>query len=156
MTLLYIALGTFGVIGIIYLILFIYQKKMSKAIKEETKQTFLIYGTLKDEHQKRIFNLNGKTYQIMYFHVPIQSELTINSTTMWEIRDKGKSELINQQHFLSSTDPKIIIIYPSQGVIKRYINENEMEFVKYNKMFYNMYIVRSFELENLLKELNNA
>ena len=60
MTLLYIALGTFGVIGIIYLILFIYQKKMSKAIKEETKQTFLIYGTLKDEHQKRIFNLNGK------------------------------------------------------------------------------------------------
>ena len=97
-----------------------------------------------------------KTYQIMYFHVPIQSELTINSTTMWEIRDKGKSELINQQHFLSSTDPKIIIIYPSQGVIKRYINENEMEFVKYNKMFYNMYIVRSFELENLLKELNNA
>ena len=41
-------------------------------------------------------------------------------------------------------------------VVKRYINENEMEFVKYNKMFYDMYVVRHFELENLLKELKDA
>ncbi|PKK93076.1 MAG: hypothetical protein CVV61_06520, partial [Tenericutes bacterium HGW-Tenericutes-6] len=67
-----------------------------------------------------------------------------------EIRDAGSSSLVDQSAFLSSPYKKIIIIYPSTLVIKRYINENEMEFVKINKSFYDMYVLRAFELDQFL------
>ena len=156
MPIIYISLGAILLGLIIYAFVYTHQKSLSEKIKAETFNVLESYGTIKHEHHHTYLSIQGVTYQILYVYIPSNAELTINSKIMWEIRDSGKPRLINQQHFLSFKGTKIVIIYPSSMVIKRYINENEMEFVKYNKMFYEMYVVRHFELENLLKELKDA
>lgn len=156
MPFLYIGLGAAVLSFVIYVALITHQKKISDTIKQDTQKTLLKYGELKHEHRYDLLKLEDGTYHILYVYVPQNAELTINSKTIWEIRDASKSKLLNQQHFLSSPYPKIVIVYPASQVIKRYINENELEFVKYNKMFYNIYVIRHFELDSLLKELKDA
>lgn len=141
--------ATLGLIGILTLSLI--QKKKNETIKAESKLLLQKYGQLNTLGHKTYFSMNGKNWQVLFFHVPANQDLTINSKTIWEIRDASQSRLINQTHFLSSSDPKLVIIYPSTLVIKRYINENELVFVKYNQPFYNMNVVRHFELEDFLK-----
>lgn len=129
-----------------------HQKKKSEEIKESTIELLKTYGELYHEHKQNLLKINDKIYQILFFYVSTHAELTINSKKIWEIRDSSKSNLVDQTHFLKSKYPKIVIIYPTTVKIKRYINENELEFVKYNNPFYDMYVVRHYELIDLLKE----
>jgi hypothetical protein len=138
-----------GLIGIATLSLI--QKKKNEAIKALSIDTLNRYGKLEHVGHKTLFSMNEKTWHVLFFHVPANQDLTVNSKSIWEIRDASKSRLVNQTYFLASDLPKIVIIYPSTLVIKRYINENELVFVKYNQPFYNMNLVRHFELEDFLK-----
>ncbi len=156
MTILYISLGAIAVALIVYIVMHIHQQKMSKEVQEKTEKSLKTYGEVTKEHHHTFLTIDDVTYQIVYVHVSSSAELTINSTTIWEVREYGKSRLIHQGHLMTSKTPKIVVVYPLTQVIKRYINENEMEFVKYNKMFYNMYVVRHFELDSLLEELTHA
>ncbi|MDY0075086.1 MAG: hypothetical protein WC992_01215 [Acholeplasmataceae bacterium] len=156
MPILYISLGLLLIAFIIYIILTIHHKKVSDHIKNTTQDLLKTYGELTHKHHHQYLNINNQSYQILYFYVPVNAELTINSKIIWEIRDSSKSRLINQTSFLASSDPKIIIVYPTTLSIKRFINENEMEFVNYHTMFNQMYVIRHFELEKLLQELKDA
>jgi len=156
MPFLYISLGVIAVLFLIYMFSHIHQKKVSDEIQNETETMMSKFGKVSKEHQHTYVTIAGITYQVIYVYVPLRAELTINSTTIWEVRESGKSRLIHQGHLLASPKPKIMIIYPASQVIKRYINENEMEFVKYNKMFYNMYVCRYSEVSTLLEELADA
>lgn len=141
-----------GLIGISALTLI--QKKKNELIKTESIECLKRYGQLDTKGGKTLFTMDGRTWQILFFHVPSNQDLTINSRSIWEIRDASKARLINVTQFLSSDLSKVVIIYPSTLVIKRYINENELEFVKYHQSFYNMNLVRHFELEDFLKEVS--
>ncbi|MDO9629098.1 MAG: hypothetical protein Q7I99_04280 [Acholeplasmataceae bacterium] len=129
-----------------------HQKKKSEEIKQNSIELLKSYGEFSHEHKKNLFKINGKTYQVLFFYVATNADLTINSRSIWEIRDGTKPNLVDQTHFLKSEYPKIVIVYPTTVKIKRYLNENELEFVSYNKFFYEMYVVRHFELIELLKE----
>jgi Tfp pilus assembly protein PilE len=129
-----------------------HQKKKSEEIKQSTIELLKQYGEFSHEHKQNLFKINDKTYQILFFYVPTNAELTINSKKIWEVRDASKSNLIDQTHFLKSNQTKIVVVYPTTVKIKRYINENELEFVSYKRPFYEMYVVRHFELIELLKE----
>jgi hypothetical protein len=141
--------ATLGIVGISVLTLI--QKKKNDQIKAESINLLKKYGHLDTTGHKTIFTMHEKSWQVLFFHVPANQDLTVNSKTIWEIRDASKSRLINQTQFLSSPNPKLVIIFPSTLVIKRYINENELVFVKYNQPFYNMNLIRHFELEAFLK-----
>ena len=129
-----------------------HQKKKSEEIKEKTIELLKTRGEFSHEHKKDLFKINDKVYQVLFFYVPTNAELTINSRKIWEVRDASKSNLIDQTHFLKSDYPKIVIVYPTTVKIKRYLNENELEFVSYKKPFYEMYVLRHFELSELLNE----
>lgn len=128
------------------------QKKKSQLILEQSKKELESYGEVEIKDQKLYFTTQKQTYEVLFYRVGLHHELTINSRTMWEVKDASKPRLINQSAFLSSKYPKLIIVFPTNVVIKRYINENELEFVKYNKPFYDMYVMRHFELRTLLEE----
>jgi c-di-AMP phosphodiesterase-like protein len=132
----------------------LYQIKLRNQIIEKAKETLSKYGKLYQDQKIDLIDINSETYQVLFFNVYQNAELTVNSKTVWEIKSQGKPLIINQSGFLSSNYKKIVIIYPSTYKIKRYINENELEFVQYNKPFYNMYLVRYLELIDLLKELS--
>jgi hypothetical protein len=140
-----------GIVLVILVILQIEHQKNLKLFKQKVSNTLSKYGTISHENHMTVFNHHNISYQIIFFYLPMNHELTINSKIMWEIKDQFKSKLINQEKLLSSKLPKIVICYPSEVRVKRYINENELEFVKYNQSFYNMNVVRLSELETLLK-----
>lgn len=152
----YIGLGVSSVVGCIVFIVSIKKKKMMKEVEQSVKETLASYGEISTNEHHLHVTLNSKTYQILFYYVASAAELTINSKIMWEVRDSSQVKLINQGHFLSSSKPKIVIVFPTVNPIKRYINENEMEFVTYQNMFYNMYIVKPHDLTSLLEVLKNA
>jgi len=147
-----IILAVFMLFLAIYAIFIVLDRKKLEVVKINTKSLFERYGKLKQENKNLLFITNHETYEVLYFNVSTNSELTINSRTMWEIISSGTSRVNDQSLFLASKYPKIIIIYPATQVIKRFINENEMEFVKPKDYFYDMRLIREFELETILKE----
>lgn len=136
----------------IYIIFVVLNKKKLELIKLKTTSSLKQYGEIRIEGKKTFFTTSKRNYQILFCYVSGNGELTINSRTMWEIINLGTSQIIDQTHFLASNNPKIVIVYPSTHVIKRYINENEMVFVKPTDYFYDMHIIRDIELEAVLKE----
>jgi hypothetical protein len=136
----------------LYLGIYIFQRKRNQRIRNEVLSLLNSKGLVSTDHGRQFFKINDKTYELLFFYVPSFAELTINSKIIWEIKDSSKSRLFNQSHFLSSPFEKLIIVFPSQVAIKRFINENELVFVKYNEPFNNIYVVRTNELNNLLHE----
>lgn len=136
----------------IYFIFIVLAKQKLERIKLETITYLSLYGEVHREGKKIFFKSSKKEYQVLFCNVSVKGELVINSRTKWEIIDAGKSRLLDQSSFLESANPKIIIVYPAAQVIKRYINENEMVFVKPSDFFYDMHVIRSIELQDVLKE----
>jgi hypothetical protein len=146
-----------GITLLISLIIFglvsIDQKKKSETIKSNVLSTLESIGTIEHKGKHLLFKKENQTYEVLFYYVPLNSDLTINSRSIWEIRDASKSRLIDQTYYLSSQYQKMVIVYPTSIAIKRYINENELEFVKFNKPFYDMYVIRHFELDEWIKEV---
>jgi len=144
-----------GALGLIaYVLIKVHQLKIGKEFKQKSIALFNQYGIYYKDQKIEYFKTNEKTYQVLFFSLHHNHELTVNSKIMWEVKGQGKPILINQSEFLKLDKEKIVIVFPSTSKIKRFINENELEFVSYNQMFYKMYLVRFMELEILLKEIN--
>ncbi len=143
----------FSLIVVIIICVWLYAShKESKSFKEQTFSILNVYGDVISNDKTTLFKINNKTYEIMFFKIAKTHELTINSKYIWEVHMKGRSTLLNQMYFLKSEYPKIIIIYPMETKIKRFINENEMVFIDYKDEFYNMRLVKLNELEILLND----
>ncbi|MBU1094102.1 MAG: hypothetical protein KKH01_06545 [Firmicutes bacterium] len=136
----------------VFIIYVVLEKNKLEYIKQRTVSILNQYGLVHVEGKKIYFTTSKHSYQILFFRVPTNGELTINSKTMWEIIDSGTSKMIDQSIFLATEKPKLVMIYPTTHVIKRYINENEMVFVKPTDSFYEMNLIRTIELEEVLKE----
>ena len=131
-----------------------------------------MHQRLKNQKSTEILNIlkqygevteHGKNYQfkhaslladIQLFYLPMHSELTINSKTIWEVRMMHKSQLINQSQLTSTQTLKWIIVFPSNQPIKRYINENELEFVKPSDVFYHMQVMHIEGLKSHLEQIS--
>lgn len=134
----------------VYFIFMILHKKTSIRIKDEVVALLKNYGSVNVEGKNIQFKSKKKIYTVLLFNVSLNSELTINSQTKWEVRAKGQSLVIDQEQFLSSDLPKLVIVHPTMQPIKRYINENEMVFVKPQDQIYQMNIMLKTELEKAL------
>jgi hypothetical protein len=135
-----------------FLIFQIMHKKLRTNKELEIISVLSQYGKVVTLGKKHFFEYNQKEIEIVFFYLPMQSELTINSKTMWEVKTMHKSKLINQSLLTSSNHLKWVIIYPSNQPIKRYINENELVFVKPEDTFYNLQMMHADALEQFLKK----
>lgn len=136
------------------ILFFIYLKvaiaKRKKRLVLETLDVLSDYGDVERSDDSIRFKTEKACYDVIFFHVPHGAELTVNSKTVWEIAQYGRSKLIRQD--LTGEQKRLIILYPAETIPKRYINENEMVFVRSDEPFYNTYLVRKSELETLLKK----
>lgn len=147
-----ILIGTIIFGFIVYAFYLSIQRKKTEDLRMIVIAKLNTYGKVFEENRKQFFQTQKETYQLLFFNIAANSELTINSRTIWEIRDASKPHLVDQTAFLSSLSPKLVILYPISTKIKRYINENEMVFIKPSDRFYEMHVVKHFELDALLKE----
>ena len=146
-------IGVISVVVIAFITWIYMSNKQHKNTKTNVIHILEKYGKVSFDQHKIYFKKDTKTYEILFYRVARTHELTINSKYIWEVHMKGRSVLINQINFLKSDYSKLIIIYPLETKIKRYINENEMEFVNYRDEFYNMRLIKEHELELLLSEV---
>lgn len=145
-----LGLLTLGFI-ISYVFFFYFHKKQEKTVRTTTIKKLQKFGLIKEDGKKISFTMGAEIFEILFFKLPVKTELIINSPTIWEAFRFGSSELIDQKMFLSSNKHKIIILYPATEVVKRYLNENELVFVKPTDIFYKMQLVRMSELDLFLK-----
>lgn len=148
----YIAPGLLVLSGIVFLSIYLTEQRKLKAEKKDYLTLLSTYGTLKEENGRYFFNMHGEDVEICFFILKQNEELILNSRVMWEIFRMKKAMIVDQTEFLSGPLIKWIIIYPSTAFIKRYINENEMEFLKPEDVIYDYQIISGFDLERFLKE----
>lgn len=147
----YIGIG----IGIVIIIIVIYLKlkQMDQTQQKALIDMMSLYGDF--DAEKMMLSIQQETYKVILFKVPHRGELTINSPKIWEINGSRGQKLIHMDQYLSGTEKKIVVIYPDVTPIKRYINENEMVFIKHS-FFLNMYVIRAHELEDFLKQMRDT
>ena len=126
------------------------QKKNDQELIDRTYEKLKTYGTFDENTQE--LSIANQTFKILFFKVPKDAEIMINSPKIWEIRTSYNQKLINQTTFLAGDLKKIVLIYPEVQPIKRYINENEMVFAKHT-FFHNMYVIPLHDLDHLIKEV---
>jgi hypothetical protein len=140
-----VILAVFGY-GIYHLM----HKKLRDNKEIEIIEMLRQYGRLVSTGKTHYFEFKGETVKIVFFHVPAQAELTINSKTIWEVKYYQTTRLINQSKLTETTQDTWVIVYPSVQPIKRYINENEMVFVKPEDTFYHLRVIPVERLESFI------
>ncbi|MDL2292237.1 hypothetical protein LJC17_01390 [Acholeplasma sp. OttesenSCG-928-E16] len=124
-----------GVAVVITIVMLILKQKNNKALISRVKEI--------GNFENGILTINNIQFYVQFIKVGEKDEFTINSSLIAQKKSYGKSELIR----LASTKlPKLIIVYPYNGRIKRYINENEMEFITCRNFFWNMHVCKLSEL----------
>ena len=114
------------------------------------------YGNIFVVDGKTMFSFQDKQVEVLFFTLKSTEELVINSRVMWEVFRLNKAMLYDQTEFLKSEEQKWIIIYPSISRIKRFINENEMVFVKAFDQVYDYQLILHIELEDYLEDLKHG
>lgn len=124
--------------------LFFNSSKQKKLLVERLNQI--------GEFKNNILTIKDEKFFVQMIKVNPNEEFTVNSKTIIQVRRGSNSKLIdvNQNEY-----KKLILVYPFEGKIKRYINENEMEFINYKNFFWNMYVVTLSELENFKKMIED-
>lgn len=153
MPLKYIILSIGITLLLLIFLLFIIIKMIDK--KRVTQITFILekYGDLKKQKKKNYeYYLNGEPYHLLLWKVSNMGEVVFNSPTIWEINNFTNPKRVNQTQFVSKQHKKIVIIYPFNGQIKRWRNENELEFVTPDISIWNMNIIKHTELEKILEQ----
>lgn len=152
----YISIGVILCVIIGFFVLSIFEKKRFRDIKQEIIEKLSSYGNIFDVEGKTMFSFQDKQVEVLFFTLKSTEELVINSRVMWEVFRMNKAMLYDQTEFLKSEEQKWIIIYPSIHRIKRFINENEMVFVKAFDQVYDYQLILHIELEDYLEDLKHG
>lgn len=128
-----------------------YENKREQKIVNKTLNILNKYGKTYFENKKYYFLYKKRTYELYFQYVAQGKEVSINNETTWQIYGNPNT-LINQDRLAKNNKYKIVIIYPNEEEIKRYINESEVEFVRF-QLTYTYYVVVYKELEDFVKSL---
>jgi len=152
----YISIGIILSVIIGFFVLSIFEKKRFRDIKQGIIEKLSTYGNIFVVDGKTMFSFQDKQVEVLFFTLKSTEELVINSRVMWEVFRLNKAMLYDQTEFLKSEEQKWIIIYPSISRIKRFINENEMVFVKAFDQVYDYQLILNIELEDYLEDLKHG
>lgn len=152
----YISIGIILSVIIGFFVMSIFEKKRFRDIKQGIIEKLSAYGNVFVVDGKTMFSFQDKQVEVLFFTLKSTEELVINSRVMWEVFRLNKAMLYDQTEFLKSEEQKWIIIYPSISRIKRFINENEMVFVKAFDQVYDYQLILHIELEDYLEDLKHG
>lgn len=150
----------FTLLLIIVIIIFIIIKNKIKKIKNNSFKEILSifkdykYEKVKDDIFKFININNNKIFYLKLIYNFSNKEIVLNNRVMWEIKNPLNNEnnkyifLKNIEFFMNLEGKKIAIIIPNSCQILKYVNENEVVFVRYNT---NCYDTRVMILNDLIK-----
>ncbi len=149
-SLIFIAVGIL-IITVVSLIIKANIKKQTKEIIKKLNEI----GTLTPSNKGAYhydFLVNGVTYKLKLLYIGGYKELSINSKTHWQVKPAKKIKLIPLNGFDLVEEPKMLIVYPHPNKMVKYINENEIVFIRPLEKCFDFYLFTNKEL-NEIKEL---
>lgn len=97
-----------------------------------------------------ILIVNKQRIYVKFLYVGKTKELSINSFRHWQIDSSSKKlNLLNTGGFERLIQPKILLVYPKPKKIVKYINENEVVFVKYDEQCFDFYLFTKDEIDKI-------
>lgn len=139
------------VIVLILILLKLYNKKVKQNIMNKTIEILNNFGEVKQQNNSFYFLKNNIEYRLYFQFIPKNKEVSINSKNTWEIIDHP-SKFINQDKLNQDDSNKIVVIFPTTERIKRYINESDVEFLGFKKV-YSYHAILFTDLEKFAKGL---
>lgn len=133
------------VVVIFYLYIAALKQKNMKALEEKLSQ----YGTLKKEKGSYEYSLkrNGNLYKIKVCYANHTREVSFNSRKHWQLTNSNGSKMLNTKGFEDVSGNKICLIVPNVEKVIRYINENEVVFVKPSMDIWGMNVLLVSQLD---------
>lgn len=95
------------------------------------------------------FLLEDISYKLKIIHIGYYQELSINSAKHWQVKPSKRIKLIPTDGFELLEEPKLLILYPHPGKLVKYINENEIVFLKPNEKCFDFYLYTDKQLNNI-------
>lgn len=151
MELLYAITGLTALMGIIFVLFsnYVKQKQLKRilaglssvGILEKSASKAYDY-TLKSDNQ---------TYLIKLIYAPGAVEVSFNSKNHWQIFNSGNKKMYETNGFSHIEGKKVVLIYPEPGKIVKYINENEVVFVKKDMDVFGVNVIRESQIEAFFK-----
>jgi hypothetical protein len=122
------------------------KQKFVQSIESQLSQ----YGTLtkvkKDRYQFELQTPNDRIF-IRLIYAPSVNEVSFNSKRYWQLFSSSGKKMIDTLGFQDIEGTKLIIIYPQPGKIVKYINENEVVFVKPKMDVFGMHVIHLHQIE---------
>lgn len=146
----FIILLVVAFIGLNYFLHSLKKKNLEK-IKEELK----LVGEVESVKEIYDFNLkvNNESYMIKVIYAANLKEVSFNSKKHWQVSNSSGSKMLDTKGFEELTGRKIVLIYPKPERVLRYINENEVVFVKPSMDVFGMTVLSMSELTEYFKTI---
>ncbi|MGI6360027.1 MAG: hypothetical protein ACOX02_03190 [Acholeplasmatales bacterium] len=149
-TVIFLAIGIL-IITVVSLIIKASIKEQTKEIIKELNEIGTLTVTESNAYHYD-FLVNGITYKLKLLYIGNYKELSINSKTHWQVKPSKKIKLIPVNGFDALPEPKMLIVYPHPGKMVKYINENEIVFIRPLEKCFDFYLFTNKEL-NKIREI---
>lgn len=134
--------------ALVFLYLFIEKKKYIKNIKEQLKEIGEV--TLSNNKAYDVsLKINDKEIYVKFLYLGGHKDLSINSPAHFEVKFRGKSTMFKTGGFENIKEDKALLVFPPPNRILKYINENEVVFVKYEEKCFDFYLFTSDEIDKI-------
>lgn len=148
-----IFVGLLLVIVTVILIIVYRTNRKDRHAKKQIIDALKKYGTIDNRALFPIYTYKEKNYYLYVLRLPSGLKLSFNSATVWETKSRnGKSILHHKKEFAQLKGRKIVIVYPNQGPYLRYEDEHNVTFTKPNEVFWDMHVINSDALEEVLEK----
>ena len=132
-------------------LLFWYKASGVKIIMHNFRKKYAGFDRIIEKKNKFYALKDGIEYELVFFFPTTNYELILNSFLIWDVRKNGSTRLIHMEDKLSSSTRKIVLVYGTSIKIKRYINENEMEFLEPDKLLEGQtYVMKQEEFDSFI------
>ncbi len=135
-------LSVVGVILIIIVVTIIIELNKNKK-REFIKNLLQVQGDLievKEKSHNYVLNTNQRDIYIKVLYIGPAREFSINSKRHWQIKNNSKSHMLQTGGFELIKEDKALIVFPTPKKILKYINENEVVFVKPDEKCFDFYL----------------
>ncbi|MFA5720215.1 MAG: hypothetical protein WC939_04055 [Acholeplasmataceae bacterium] len=141
--------------GLVLIIVVLLIVRLSIKRKEKNLlQALEKLGKLTPSHHKAYdydFYIKDQIFKLKVLYLGHYKELSINSKQHWQLKPSNKIKLIPTQGFDTLDEPKMLIVYPHPTKMVKYINENEIVFIKPNEKCFDFYIYTDQQLTYIEK-----
>ncbi|HBT59620.1 MAG: hypothetical protein WCZ13_01820 [Acholeplasmataceae bacterium] len=136
-------------LAIAFILLWLFLQSIKKKNMEKLEIELRQFGEV--TRQKDIYDftlqIENSIYKIKVIYASNLKEVSFNSKKHWQVSNSSGSKMLDTKGFETLSGNKIILIYPTPERVLRYINENEVVFVKPSMDIWGMNVLCLNDLE---------